>query len=191
MRRSCKTIARLALPLAIAAAAPRAGHASPIDTVTTTDFFYGSFSGSIDSASAGSAATLTWQSAIYGGGGGGQQSIAIDFTNAAGVITDVLFNSLYAPNSNYDTLTLDGANSGDSRIGTQCVSTGTTACLVATGAAQDLDATITALNGSGIFAGGDISVTIGDAAAVPEPVSLALLGTGLIGLFTLGQRRRA
>ncbi len=186
------TAARFALPLVLFAAAPRTGHANPVDFVTTEDYNYASFSGSIDSASTGAAATLTWQSAIYGGGGNDQRSIAIDFTNAAGIVTDVLFNSLYAPAAIDDTLTLAGANSGNAQIGTKCVSTSTTACLVATGSAQDLDATITTLNGgSGIFEGGDISVTIGDAAPVPEPVTIALFGSGLIGLFALRTQRRA
>ena len=44
--------------------------------------------------------------------------------------------------------------------------------------------------GDGIFNAGDIKVTIGDATTVPEPLTLALLCTGLTGLAAARRHRR-
>lgn len=55
-------------------------------TVTVSDDFYGPFTGSVSSTDIGAADTLNWASAVYG------SPFSINFTDANGIITDVLFN---------------------------------------------------------------------------------------------------
>jgi hypothetical protein len=115
----------------------------------------------------------------------------IFFTNSSGVITDVLTND---PSKGGlvpgDLLALYGAASGNSYIGDTCASVvgANSECLVATGLSQDLT-NFFFTYGLGICCGNsDLSVVIGDAAPVPEPAALPVLGVALAG-FAFARRR--
>jgi hypothetical protein len=169
----------------LAVASP--GVASTIDQVNVSDDIYGSFSGTINSGATGAAATLYWDSAVTGA------IFTIDFTNSSNMITDVLFSDAGHDSPIYagDSLEFDGFQSSNSAIGTSCTASATTACLVATGAFQDVTALIGTVTG-GVGDSGDISILAGDAVSTPEPGSLFLLIGGLgAGWATLRKHRCA
>ena len=144
--------------------------------------FWGSFSGSLQDTDTGAFDTLTWQDAGYG------ISANILFTDAFGTVTDVI-------TTGGDIYTLYGFNSGNALIGTACVAGGSTACLVGTGSFQDLLPIITAFNGgNGICCNGPevstLFVLVNDA-DVPEPASLAILGSGLAAAGWMRRRKTA
>jgi len=178
-----------ALPKVLAAtaillAASLSSYGAVIDQVIASDGFYTPFSGTINSGDTGVAATLDWDSAVFGA------VFIIDFTNGAGIITDVLFSDAGHDSPEYagDSLEFDGFLSGNSAIGTPCIAGPTTACLQTTGEIQDVTALIGSLNGIGICCGtSDVSILADD--AVPEPTSLILLGIGLAS-FSLIRRRK-
>ena len=176
------------------------GMASPsfagvLDTVTTTDDFYGSFNGTISSGATGAAATLYWDSAVDGA------VFSIDLTNSAGITTDVLFSGAghdgpdpVVPAFAGDSLEFDGYFSGNPLIGTVCVPSTTNACIVSTGTAIDLTPTVDAFAEAQLsFDPGDEGVSIivtANDAPVPEPASLALFSSALAGFAGLRLRKR-
>ena len=140
-----------------------------VNTVDKVDAFYGTY---LASTTPGVASTLNWQAAGY--------FITGDFafTDASGTITSVVHTS----NDNY---TFNNVLSGDPLIGTQCVASAATACLVATGSPQSLIPALSAMNGGqGLFDGSPsvrFDVTVTDSFGRPEVLSLAGSGTVNLG----------
>jgi hypothetical protein len=103
------------------------------NSVSSSDGFYGNFSGSVP---AGSPATLNWQTASYF-----ISSTSIYFINSSGrVIAEIYTNS--------DSYTLYSNNSGRAGLGGGCSSAAGVVCLLATGVSQSLLPTINSLNGN-------------------------------------------
>ena len=77
----------MAVPAILMAASPLCS-ASVVDGVEVLiDRTYGTFTGTIDSASTGSAATIDFEASLDR-----HPSFTLDFTNSADVITDVMFS---------------------------------------------------------------------------------------------------
>jgi hypothetical protein len=164
--------------LAAALALPGLASAATVDTITVNDGLYGPANGAIDDSATGSLATFVFGLATAG------TPFVLAFTDASGVINDVLFSGV---NNNFvyfhDSIEFAGAASGNALIGTTCVASGITSCLVITGGAQDVTGNIPSL----VF-GGSVEVTIGDL-VVPEPASMLVLGAGIAGLGAVRRRR--
>ena len=174
-----KTLLLAAAAAAVLAIAGQASAATQV-SVNTTDLVYGPFSGSVAVGATGAAATLSWMSAGFDWDGN------IALTNSAGVILDDI-------QTGGDVYTLFAPGSGDAAIGTTCVASGSTACVIATGLPQSLASTITAMNGGwGIccFGYSDLVVTVSSGLGVPEPQTWALMLAGF-GLAGVALRRRA
>src|SRR5689334_17767368 len=108
----------LLLPIILAVGAT--AHAGVVAQVNVSDDIYGPFAGSINDSDSGPAATLFWNSAVFGA------IFQINFTNQAGIITDVLFSNAGHPGPFIagDSLEFDGFRSGNPLIGTACVAGG-------------------------------------------------------------------
>lgn len=158
-------------------------------TVNETDGFYNifGFTGSVANGATGSADTIDFAMAAFG------NAMSINLTNANGVILD----TIYSPGGSApvdggfpaDAFQFAGINSGNAAIGTLCVASGSVACVVRTGGVQDLTSVVGSLNGQGIYGPGVLTVQADDVSAVPEPSSLMLLSTGIVGAFGVGRRR--
>jgi hypothetical protein len=164
-------------------------------TINETDGFYNTtgFIGSVANGATGSADTIDFAMAAFG------TTMSINLTNASGVVLDTIFSPGGSASGGgpfpADSFQFAGINSGNASIGTTCLASESVACVVRTGGVQDLSSVVAGLNGGrGIYDNSgrvvsSLTVQADDVSAVPEPSSLMLLSTGIMGAFGMARRR--